>query len=236
MEKFAGGIARETDCAPVQRGKEGERRKACQPRKTLTAEPGTPWRPERVDARQSRAQDAFDYVTTPRHSWPATRPPPAAGHVGLAEIAYQRDELDLALRHATEGIALCRQFVYTTPLASGLATLAMIRQATGDSVGALEAITEAERASPGPAGLLNPVPVRRARLLLAQGDLAAAARFPPENGLGPDDEPDYAASLRTWSWLAPGSARSGPRTSGPAVCRGESPAAGRQPRRGGRPG
>ena len=41
-------------------------------------------------------------------------------------------------------------------------------------------------------GLLNPVPARRARLLLAQGDLAAAARFAQENGLGPDDEPGYA--------------------------------------------
>jgi LuxR family maltose regulon positive regulatory protein len=112
--------------------------------------------------------------------------------VGLADIAYQRDELDTALRYATEGIALCRQFVYTPPLANGLATLAMIRQATGDPAGALEAITEAEQASPGPAGLLNPVPAQRARLLLAQGDLAAAARFPRENGLGPDDEPNYA--------------------------------------------
>jgi LuxR family transcriptional regulator, maltose regulon positive regulatory protein len=112
--------------------------------------------------------------------------------VGLADIAYQRDELDTALRYATEGIALCRQFVYTPPLANGLATLAMIRQATGDPAGALEAITEAGQASPGPAGLLNPVPAQRARLLLAQGDIAAAARFPRENGLGPDDEPQYA--------------------------------------------
>ena len=58
--------------------------------------------------------------------------------------------------------------------------------------GRWQAITEAGQASPGPAGLLNPVPAQRARLLLAQGDLAAAARFAPENGLGPDDEPDYA--------------------------------------------
>jgi LuxR family transcriptional regulator, maltose regulon positive regulatory protein len=98
------------------------------------------------------------------------RPAPAAGpsYAGLAEIAYQRDELDVALRHATEGITLCRQFVYTPPLADGLATLAMIRQAAGDLAGALEAITEAGQAAPGPAGLLNPVPARRARLLLAQ--------------------------------------------------------------------
>ena len=39
-------------------------------------------------------------------------PPPAAGpgYVGLAEVAYQRNELDTALRHVTQGIELCRQF------------------------------------------------------------------------------------------------------------------------------
>ena len=142
----------------------------------------------RLDAAVLTCQRALDSLVTSGRPLPAAGP----GYVGLAEIAYQRDELDLALRHATEGIALCRQFVHTTPLAGGLATLAMIRQATGDPAGALEAITEAGQASPGPAGLLNPVPAQRARLLLAQGDLAAAARFPQENGLGPDDEPDYA--------------------------------------------
>ena len=141
----------------------------------------------RLDAAALTCEQALDSLVT------SGRLPPAAGpgYVGLAESAYQRDELDSALRHATEGIGLCRQFVYTTPLANGLATLAMIRQATGDPAGALEAITEAGQASPGPAGLLNPVPAQRARLLLAQGDLAAAARFPQENGLGPDDEPAY---------------------------------------------
>jgi LuxR family maltose regulon positive regulatory protein len=142
----------------------------------------------RLDAAALTCEQALDSLVT------SGRPQPAAGpsHAGLADIAYQRDELDSALRHATEGIELCRQFVYTTPLADGLVTLAMIRQATGDLAGALEAITEAGQVSSGPAGLLNQVPARRARLLLAQGDLAAAARFPQENGLGPDDEPDYA--------------------------------------------
>ena len=142
----------------------------------------------RLDAAVLTCEQALDSLVT------SGRPPPAAGpsYAGLAEIAYQRDELDVALRYATEAIALCRQFVYTPPLAGGLATLAMIRQATGDPAGALEAITEAGQAAPGPAGLLNPVPAQRARLLLAQGNLAAAARFAQENGLGPDDEPDYA--------------------------------------------
>jgi LuxR family maltose regulon positive regulatory protein len=39
--------------------------------------------------------------------------------------------------------------------------------------------------------LVNPVPAQRARLLLAQGDLAAAARWTDERGLGPDDQPSY---------------------------------------------
>ena len=141
----------------------------------------------RLDAAALTCEQALHSLATSGRPLPAAGP----GYVGLAEVAYQRDELDLALRHATEGIALCRQFVYTVPLANGLATLAMIRQATGDPAGALEAITEAGQASPGPAGLLNPVPAQRARLLLTQGDLATAVRFPQENRLGPDDEPAY---------------------------------------------
>jgi LuxR family maltose regulon positive regulatory protein len=122
-------------------------------------------------------------------------PSPAAGpaYVGLAEVAYQRNELDSALEDVTQGIALCRSFVYTMPLAAGLATLAWIRQAEGDQAGALDAMDEAARATPGPPpGLLNPIPARRARLLLAQGDLAAVARWTQENGLSDHDEPDYA--------------------------------------------
>ena len=120
-------------------------------------------------------------------------PGAGAAHVGLAKLAYERNEFDTALRHVTQGIPLCRQFVYTPPLATGLATLAWIRQANGDPGGALEAIGQAERAAPGVdvTGLLNPVPAQRARLLLAQGEAAAAARWTKERGLGPDDEPDY---------------------------------------------
>ena len=115
------------------------------------------------------------------------------GYVGLAEVAYQRNELDAALGQVTEGIAGCRQILYTPPLVTGLAALAWIRQAQGDAGGALEAMGEAERAAPGPAvtGLLNPVPAERARLLLAQGEVAAAARWAQERDLGADDEPVY---------------------------------------------
>ncbi len=121
----------------------------------------------------------------------AARPASGPAYVSRAEVAYQRNELDLARAHATEGVARCRQFVYTPPLAAGLVTLAWLRQADGDRAAALAAIDQAGAASPVPAGLLNPVPAQRARLLLAQGDLDGAARWAAEQGLSPADEPAY---------------------------------------------
>ena len=124
---------------------------------------------------------------------PGRPPAPTVGlvYVGLAEVTYQRNELDRALRYVTEGIALERQFLPGTSPTAGLVTLAWIRHATGDPAGALEAIGEAEHASPTTAGLLNPFPAQRARLLLAQGEVAAAARWTHETGLHADDEPCY---------------------------------------------
>jgi LuxR family maltose regulon positive regulatory protein len=45
--------------------------------------------------------------------------------------------------------------------------------------------------SPQVVALFNPVPSQRARLLLAQGDVGAAARWTTAAGLSPDGEPDY---------------------------------------------
>jgi LuxR family maltose regulon positive regulatory protein len=143
-----------------------------------------------MDAAVGTYQQALE-ITAP----PGRPAMPGAGavHVGLAEVAYQRGELDAALEHVTEGIALCRQLNFTQPLAEGLATLAWIRQANGDPAGALEAMSEAEEVAPGlgVTVLLNPVPAQQARLQLAQGNLAAAARWARERGLGPGDDPGY---------------------------------------------
>ncbi|HEY7483525.1 MAG TPA: LuxR C-terminal-related transcriptional regulator [Streptosporangiaceae bacterium] len=120
---------------------------------------------------------------------------PAVGvaYVGMAEVAYQRDELDAALRQLTDGIAPSRQLIFTQPAATGLATLAWVRQARGDTGAARDAIEEAARIAPGEnvASLLNPVLAQRARLLLAQGDVSAAARWIEQRGLRADDEPSY---------------------------------------------
>ena len=121
--------------------------------------------------------------------------PPHLGmaHVGLAEVLYERDELAAALDHATRGVTLCRQLAFTPPLAAGLAILARIRQAHGDTAAAVAAMGEAGQVelSPQVVALFNPVPAQRARLLLAQGDVPAASQWAKAAGLSPEDEPDY---------------------------------------------
>src|SRR5215467_7459942 len=148
----------------------------------------------RLDAALGIYQTALEIAAGPGR--PAL---PSAGiaYTGMAEVEYQRDELDAALRHVTEGIGRLRPANHTAPLATSLARLSRIRQAIGDAAGALEAIGEAERVAPSPAvgSLVNPVPVQRARLLLAQGNVAAAARWAKQHGLGPGDKPGYPQEL-----------------------------------------
>ena len=141
-----------------------------------------------LDAALATCRQALD--TFGESSQPALTGP---AHVGLAQVLYERNELTAALDHATRGVTLCRHLAFTSALATGLAIVARIRHAQGDAAGALEAMGEAGQAglSPQVITLFNPVPSQRARLLLAQGDTAAAARWTQQRGLRPDDEPGY---------------------------------------------
>jgi LuxR family transcriptional regulator, maltose regulon positive regulatory protein len=126
----------------------------------------------------------------------AGHPLPLAGmgHVGLAEVLGERDQLDAALAHASRGVALCRQLGYAQWLVTALAVQAWIRQAAGDQAGAMAALAEADRVAPGPdiaADMLSSVGVQGARLALAQGRIGDAARWTTERGLQPEDEPSY---------------------------------------------
>src|SRR5690606_13527382 len=91
-------------------------------------------------------------------------------YVGMAEVAYQRNDLGAALADVREGIALCGQMTYQQPLAIGLADLAWIQQAQGNPTGALATMRRAVEAAPGRevVDLFNPVPVSWARMVLAQ--------------------------------------------------------------------
>jgi ATP/maltotriose-dependent transcriptional regulator MalT len=143
-----------------------------------------------LDAAVGVYQEALEVAAEPGRPAPQLT---GIGYVGLAEVAYQRAELESALRYATEGIRLCRKFGYTMPQAAGLAVVAWLRHGQGDQAGALEVIGEAEQVqlSDAVVGLLNPVPVARARLVLANGDVADAARWVQSHGLATDDEPAY---------------------------------------------
>jgi LuxR family maltose regulon positive regulatory protein len=122
-------------------------------------------------------------------------PPPSTGiaYAGLAEVAYQCGQLDVAFEHATEALALCRRLAYHRPFAAALAILARVRWAEGDPGGALDILAQDPpvATSLGVTGLLNPIPPLRARLSLACGNLVAARRWVQDRGLGPDDEVSY---------------------------------------------
>lgn len=139
-------------------------------------------------------QDSLDFAT---RNGPAAVVNTAMAHVGLAELFYERNQLQNAHHHVTEGISLGRQLLSTQALANGLVMLAWIQQVRGDTTAARESMEEAFQVMQNPeiVALHNPVPAERARLLLAQGDRKEVARWVEERGMGKEDEPDYAREL-----------------------------------------
>jgi LuxR family maltose regulon positive regulatory protein len=129
-------------------------------------------------------------LTAAERAFAATSGDLPLGHVGLATVAYQRDDLDRAMDEAVAGVDGCRRLAHALPLAESLATLAWLRHATGDARGALDALDEASRALPsrGVTALLDPVPTMRVRLLLAQGDVDEAARWITAHGWERSDD------------------------------------------------
>jgi ATP/maltotriose-dependent transcriptional regulator MalT len=148
----------------------------------------------RLEAALRTYQECLEFAT---QTGPSVVLSAAVAHVGMAEVFYERDQLEQALRHANEGISLGRQLTSTQALASGLATLAWIRQARGDPAGAREAMDEAHQVIPSLeiVSLHNPVPAEQARLSLAQGNVKETARWVAKRGLDEEDEPNYAGEL-----------------------------------------
>jgi LuxR family maltose regulon positive regulatory protein len=148
----------------------------------------------RLEAALRTYQDGLEFAS---RTGPTVVLSAAVAHVGMAEVFYERNQLDQALRQAREGISLGRQLTSTQALATGLATLAWIQQARGDPAGAREAMDEAYQVMPNLeiVALHNPVPAERARLLLAQDDVKEVARWVEERGLEEGDEPGYAREL-----------------------------------------
>lgn len=120
---------------------------------------------------------------------------PSAGvaYVGMGEVAYQRNELEQARTLLERGVSSSRELVYTQALSTGLATMAWIERAGGDVGAARELMEEALDVGPDDdvIDLINPVPVQRARLLLAEGDRGPAERWIRHRGLTLGDDPHH---------------------------------------------
>jgi LuxR family maltose regulon positive regulatory protein len=126
------------------------------------------------------------------------RRPPVVGYVylRLASILRERNELETALHYATNGFELYRRWGQPDYSRLVYGEMAKIRQAIGDSEGALDAVREAKRAASG----LSPrvialVAALEARIQLAQGDIATASRWAQESRLSVDDELDYQSEV-----------------------------------------
>lgn len=144
-----------------------------------------------------RAAWTLRSAPTARRSSPppvTSRPTKGLAHLGLAEVLCERNELDAALGHANS---------WRRPVPAARLRLAAGQRpgdpgpdppGAGDQAGARQAQGEAEEALPDTelVELFNPVPVQRARLALARGEVADVTRWVQERGRGVEDELLYA--------------------------------------------
>jgi LuxR family maltose regulon positive regulatory protein len=122
---------------------------------------------------------------------------PAAGiaHLGLAEVLTERGQLDEARDHAETAAEQCAQLGYFRWTVAGAAALARVRRLAGDLDGAADVLAQAERGAPHhetmTADVINPIPIERASLRLAHGDLDAVARCLAARAVTEHDRPAY---------------------------------------------
>ncbi|MFQ5857178.1 MAG: LuxR C-terminal-related transcriptional regulator [Anaerolineae bacterium] len=110
----------------------------------------------------------------------------------MSTVLREWNDLEAALRHAREGLALCEHWGQADILARGYIEVAGTLQAMGDGDGALDAIQEARQVASGVSSwAVDILAADEARLRLAQGDVAAAIRWAQESGLSVDDEVSF---------------------------------------------
>jgi LuxR family maltose regulon positive regulatory protein len=122
--------------------------------------------------------------------------PPLRGatdmHTGLAEIAYQRGQLDEAAAHLEAGERLGEEYAFPRDPYRRRVVRARILQAQGDLDAAIAVLDEADRLyvsdfSPD----VRPVAAIRARMLIAHGRLAEGRAWVQQTGLAATDVVTY---------------------------------------------
>jgi len=117
------------------------------------------------------------------------------GHVGMAEVLYEWNDLDRAMDHARQGIEMGERGESVDVLQAGYSyiPLAQLYQVRGDRQKALEVLHKAEQLAQrcNQKHMQALIVAARARLWLAQGNLAAASRWAQASRLTLNDASGY---------------------------------------------
>ncbi|MDQ5811238.1 MAG: hypothetical protein M3358_10910, partial [Actinomycetota bacterium] len=121
---------------------------------------------------------------------------PAAGvvQIGMADLRYERDDLDGAERALERGVELAERTGDVSTLVWAYVTLSRNKRARGDEGGALERARQAERVARDSGADLQ-IAIALAwmtRLLLARGDLTEAVAFEQERAANAENAADAA--------------------------------------------
>ncbi len=113
--------------------------------------------------------------------------------VALADLLRVQNQLDPAIHHLTQSIDRAIQN-HQPGLMMGYITLARVQQAQGDFQAAWAAIHAAERCQPWLWSTVLSVAACKARLYLAQGNVAAAIAWADNSGFSVEGELHYSAT------------------------------------------
>jgi LuxR family maltose regulon positive regulatory protein len=119
--------------------------------------------------------------------------------IGLGNLLYERNELDAALAHLQQGIALLKPWHNLEGLVFGYIGLARTKHAQGDWGGAFAAVDElVELCSTPDAQMMSPaVETVRAALWIERGNLDAAGQWAERSGLSADGDLVYVREGET---------------------------------------
>jgi LuxR family maltose regulon positive regulatory protein len=125
-------------------------------------------------------------------------------YIGLAELAYQWNDLEGANQHLQTGLKLGEVEQGSASQIDGYLALARLRQAQGDPDGALEAVRRAAHLVQrygNPYYWANEVAAYQAQLWLAQGNLRSVEHWARQRGLWPPHLPEAIPFLREGEYL-----------------------------------